>query len=88
MISPPASWRFVDAYLTGMSGCRAYCVACNHAKQAPGRRSEITGPSGKFVIITLTGHRYDHAPPALSGAKRARSRSPVERRLAERLAAA
>jgi hypothetical protein len=65
---------------------QGYCEACNHAKQAAGWRSDVTSSPGEFVIITPTGHSYQHAPPDQPGSHC--TRSPVERRFAAMLAAA
>jgi hypothetical protein len=40
------------------------CVACNHAKQAPGWR-ERPGHAGAFMITTPTGHAYRSRAPVL-----------------------
>jgi hypothetical protein len=71
---------------TNVTNGQGYCEACNHAKQAAGWRSDVTSSPGEFVIITPTGHSYQHAPPDQPGSHC--TRSPVERRFAAMLAAA
>ena len=72
---------------TSTENGEGYCEGCNYAKQAPGWRSTAsTTPDGHLVeIITPTGHRYRSRPPDLPSTRRLSS--PLERRLAELLAA-
>ena len=54
-----------DGGATDADNGQGLCVACNHAKQAPGWRQQpvADGPPG-VETITPTGHRYrSHAPP-------------------------
>ena len=50
------------------------CVACNHAKQAPGWRQT---PGRHGTITTPTGHRYDLSPPQPPGPGRPHEHSAV-----------
>jgi hypothetical protein len=65
-----AGLRHVDhvkAHIAGgpttVANGKGLCVACNHAKQAPGWRDEVTDEAGKIVTTTPTGHRYGSRPP-------------------------
>lgn len=72
-----------DGGPTSATNGQGLCVACNHAKQAPGWASRA-GPSGaghSVVVTTPTGHRYRSRPPAAPGTRRP-ALTPVERHLA------
>jgi hypothetical protein len=62
---------------TSITNGEGLCVACNHAKQAPGWKAR-PGPGGRIDLITPTGHRYRSRPPALP---HARKRSPLEQQV-------
>jgi hypothetical protein len=66
---------------TSIDNGQGLCVACNHAKQAPGWRAR-PGPAGTITTITPTGHRYRSRPPDLPGRPRG---SPLERIAADYL---
>jgi hypothetical protein len=68
---------------TSLANGAGLCVACNHAKQAPGWHAR-PGPDGKFDLITPTGHRYRSRPPRPPGKPRT---SPVEQALRDYLRA-
>ncbi len=76
---------------TSAGNGQGLCVACNHAKQAPGWTSRA-GPQGAGVEVTITtptGHWYRSRPPDPPGTRRARHvLSPAERHLAALLDAA
>jgi hypothetical protein len=63
-----------DGGATRIDNGQGLCVACNHAKQAPGWRAR-PGPGGTITTVTPTGHRYRSRPPSLPGRPRG---SPME----------
>ena len=71
---------------TAVANGQGYCAACNFAKQAPGWNTETLDAPAEFVIITPTGHQYQHAPPDPPGTTR--TRSPLEEQFAALLRAA
>ncbi|TAM91350.1 MAG: HNH endonuclease [Jatrophihabitans sp.] len=64
---------------TSVANAQGLCVACNHAKQAPGWRAR-PGPGAAIDLITPTGHRYRSHPAPPRGHQRG---SPLERRAAD-----
>ena len=58
---------------TTVANGQGLCVACNHAKQAPGWKAR-PGPDGMITTITPTGHSYTSRPPAPPGGDPTRSR--------------
>lgn len=61
------------------------CEDCNHAKQAPGWKSEpVHAPGGRHTVVTTTptGHRHrSSAPPVFRKRMQSRRSSPIEDRL-------
>jgi hypothetical protein len=62
---------------TSIDNADGLCVACNHAKQAPGWKAQ-PGPGAVIDLTTPTGHRYRSRPPNPPGT---RGHSPLERQL-------
>jgi hypothetical protein len=50
---------------TTISNGQGLCVACNHAKQAPGWSAQVTDPGGTITTRTPTGHTYRSRAPDL-----------------------
>ena len=55
---------------TSIGNGEGLCVACNHAKQAPGWRAR-PGPGAAVTITTPTGHSYRSHPPRPPGRRSA-----------------
>jgi hypothetical protein len=72
---------------TSTTNGQGHCESCNYAKEAAGWQARgSTTPAGHLVeIVTPTGHRYTSRPPDLPVVRP--GASPLERRLAELLAA-
>jgi hypothetical protein len=59
-----------DGGPTDVINGQGYCVACNHAKQAPGWHAEPPRPGRPDIVITTpTGHRYRSRAPDPPGAR-------------------
>jgi hypothetical protein len=53
----------LDGGATEVANGKGLCVACNHAKQAPGWTEETVNPAGEIITRTPTGHEYRSRPP-------------------------
>jgi hypothetical protein len=69
---------------TSIDNAQGYCMACNHAKQAPGWHTTSTTtspPRHRVLITTPTGHHYGStAPSPPRPTSITRARAPVEDR--------
>jgi hypothetical protein len=80
---------FADGGPTSLANGQGLCRRCNHAKQAPGWRSEAPpGPRHPVRTITPTGHRYLSTAPPLPGRVPRPTPSPVRQVSAVQLAQA